>query len=63
MAQINNEKSVFEKLDHKKRDKSELVFYKLLSKRKAKSDPFRVVRYETFPQIENKPGVDSNDTN
>jgi hypothetical protein len=58
MNQVNNEKSLFEKLDHKKRIKSELVFYKLLAKQKAKANPFGVFRSETFPAKEIKPGAD-----
>ena len=59
MNKINNEKSVFERLDHKKRNKSEFVFYKLLARHKVKANPFGVVRSETFPITKDiKPGVD-----
>ena len=46
MNQINNNKPFSEKLDHKHRNKSELVFYKLMAKQKAKANPFNVVRSE-----------------
>ena len=46
MNQINNNKPFSEKLDHKHRNKSELVFYKLMAKQKAKANPFDVVRSE-----------------
>ena len=58
MNQTNNEKPFYEKLDHKHRNKSELVYYKLLAKQKAKSNPFDVTRYETLPEKEIKPGAD-----
>ncbi len=64
MNQLKNDKSVFEKLDHKKRNKSELVFYKLLAKQKVKGNPFDEVRSYTPPSIkEIKPGENINDTN
>jgi len=63
MKQIKREKSVFERLDHKNRNKSELVFYKLLARQKVKANPFGVAKYETFPAKEIKQGVDSSDTN
>jgi len=58
MKQLNNDKPLFEKLDHKKRNKSELVFYKLLAKQKVKADPFGEFRSETFSAKEIKPGAD-----
>ena len=36
MEQINNDKPILEKLDHKYRPKSEIVFLKLLAKQKSK---------------------------
>ncbi len=63
MKQINKDKSVFERLDHKKRNKSELVFYKLLAQQKVKANPFGVTQYETFREKEIKPGENINDTN
>ena len=61
MNQVNNDKSVFEKLDHKKRTKSELVFYKLLAKQKVKANPFGEARSQTYAPKESLPGVNQDD--
>ena len=59
MKQLNKEKPFSEKLDHKHRNKSELVFYKLMAKQKAKANPFNVVRSENdSPANEIKSGPD-----
>ena len=59
MNQINNNKPFSEKLDHKHRNKSELVFYKLMAKQKVKANPFNVVRSENdSPANEIKSGPD-----
>ncbi len=64
MKQINKDKSVFERLDHKSRNKSELVFYRLLARQKVKGNPFDEVRSYTPPSMkEIKPGENINDTN
>ena len=49
MKQLNNDKSVFDKLDHKHRTKSELVFYKLLAKQKSKHKSWDEAREEIYP--------------
>jgi len=61
MKQLNIDKPFSEKLDHKNRPKSELVFYKLLAKQKVKADPFREARSESYPDKEIKPGGNPND--
>jgi hypothetical protein len=48
MKQLNNDKSVFDKLDHKHRTKSEIVFLKLLAKQKRPANPFDKVRSQTW---------------
>ena len=60
MKQLNNDKSLFDKLDHKHRTKSEIVFLKLLSKQKVKrANPFDEIRSRTYnPSDEIKPGPD-----
>ena len=59
MKQINIDKSVFEKLDHKHRNKSELVFNKLLVKQKMQANPFDETRTQSPPKTkEIKPGAD-----
>ena len=59
MKQLNKEKPFSEKLDHKHRNKSELVFYKLLAKQKAMKNPFDEVRSTTYPSAnEIKSGPD-----
>ena len=59
MKQVNNNKSVFEKLDHKHRSKSELVFLKLLARQRKPKNPFDEVRSYTLPITkEIKPGAD-----
>ena len=63
MKQLNNDKSIFDKLDHKHRTKSEIVFYKLLAKQKKPANPFDKVRSQTWnPTDEIKPGEITNDT-
>ena len=63
MKQLNNERPVFENLDHKHRNKSETVFYKLMAKQKVKFNPFDKVRTETWnPPDKIKQGVDSSDS-
>lgn len=62
MINVNNDKPISEKLDHKNRPKSELVFYKLLAKQKVKANPFNEVRSETYSLRETKPGGNINDT-
>ena len=62
MISINNDKPIFEKLDHKNRLKSELVFYKLLAKQKVKANPFSEARSETYSLKETKPGGNPSDT-
>jgi hypothetical protein len=62
MISINNDKPIFEKLDHKNRLKSELVFYKLLAKQKVKANPFNEARSETYSLRETKPGGNPSDT-
>lgn len=59
MKQINNDKPFSEKLDHKNRAKSEIVFYKLLAKHKVKANPFDEVRSQTYPTKEIKPGAEN----
>jgi hypothetical protein len=49
MKQANTNQSVFEKLDHKHRPKSELVFLKLIAKQKSKRRDWSDVRAETLP--------------
>lgn len=64
MKQLNNERPVLEKLDHKQRNKSEIVFYKLMAKQKLKANPFDTIRTENWnPHNQIKQGVDSSDTN
>jgi hypothetical protein len=49
MKQLNNDKSVFDKLDHKHRTKSEIVFLKLLGKQNIKrANPFDKIRSTTY---------------
>ena len=53
MKQLNNDKSVFDKLDHKHRTKSEIVFLKLLAKKKIKkANPFDEIRSTTYNPID-----------
>lgn len=54
MKKLNNDKPFFEKLDHKNRPKSELLFYKLLAKQKVKANPFREARSEAYSPKEIK---------
>ena len=62
MNQINNNKPFSEKLDHKHRNKSELVFYKLMAKQKAMKNPFDEIRSTTYASsTEQKPGGNPND--
>jgi hypothetical protein len=58
MKQLNIDKSVFDKLDHKHRTKSEIVFYKLLAKQKKGRNPFDEIRSATY-----KPTDESNPRN
>ena len=62
MKQINIDKSFTDKLDHKHRNKSELVFYKLLAKQKSKHKSWDEARSEIYPAKEFKPGDQLNDT-
>lgn len=62
MKNVNNDKPFSEKLYHKNRPKSELVFYKLLAKQKVKANPFNEARSETYSLEETKPGGNINDT-
>jgi hypothetical protein len=57
MKQLNNDKSVFDKLDHKHRTKSEIVFYKMLAKQKNKrANPFDEFRSTTYnPDAKSNP--------
>jgi len=48
MKQLNNDKSVFDMLDHKHRTKSEIVFHKLLAKQKKGRNPFDEIRSKTY---------------
>ena len=51
MKQLNNDKSVFDKLDHKHRTKSEIVLLKLLAKQKIKRcNTFDEIRLNTYNQ-------------
>jgi hypothetical protein len=52
MKQLNNDKSVFDKLDHKHRTKSEIVFLKLLAKQKKPANPFDKVRSQTWNPVD-----------
>ena len=52
MKQLNNDKSVFDKLDHKRKTKSEIVFYKLLAKQKKPANPFDKARSQTWNPID-----------
>jgi hypothetical protein len=57
MNQINNDKSFTEILrDTKHNAKANEVFLKLLAKQKKGANPFGVVRSETYPAKEIKPG-------
>ena len=49
MKQLNDDKPFTEKLDHKHRNKSELVFYKLLAKQKIKHRDWSDARAEIYP--------------
>jgi hypothetical protein len=60
MKQSNN-KPFTENLDHKHRNKSELLFYKLLAKQKFKHRDWSDVRTDIYPE-EPKPGGNPNDT-
>ena len=57
MKQLNNDKSVFDNLDHKHRTKSEIVFLKLLAKQKVKrANPFDEIRSTTYnPDAKSNP--------
>ena len=56
MKQLNNDKSVFDKLDHKHRTKSEIVFLKLLAKQKKGRNPFDEIRSTTYnPDAKSNP--------
>ena len=56
MNQLNNDKSVFDKLDHKHRTKSEIVFLKLLAKQKKPANPFDKIRSQTWnPDAKSNP--------
>jgi len=48
--------------DTKHNKKAKEVFLKLLAKQKKPANPFDVVRSETFPAKETKPGETLNDT-
>lgn len=61
MKQSNNDKSFTDKLDHKHRNKSELVFYKLLAKQKLKANPFKEVKSDAYSLKDIKPGGNPND--
>ena len=61
MKQLNNDKSVFDKLDHKHRTKSEIVFFKLLAKQKKPANPFDKIRSHAYEAKESLPGVNSDD--
>lgn len=61
MKNINNDKPFTEKLDHKHRNKSELIFYKLLAKQKSKHRDWTDVRAESYPTQEIKSGGNPND--
>lgn len=56
MKQSNNDKLFPEKLDHKHRNKSELVFYKLLAKQKTKHRDWSDARADIYPAKEIKEG-------
>ncbi len=59
MKQINSEKSVFEPMAKKQKDKANTVFLKLLSKQKSNRRDWKDLRAETLPITEEiKLGVD-----
>ena len=57
MNQLKKDKSFIDILrDTKHNDKANQVFLKLLAKQKKGANPFDVVRSETYPSKEIKPG-------
>jgi hypothetical protein len=63
MNQVNNNKSFTEILrDTQHNAKANDVFLKLLAEQKRKANPFGVVRSETYPTKEIKPGGNPSDT-
>ena len=59
MKQTNKDNSLIENLrDTKHNKKANTVFLKLLAKNECKANPWGVVRSETYPTKEIKPGVD-----
>ena len=58
MKKLNNKQSQKDILKSTGKDKANTVFVKLLAKNKGKANPWGVVRSETYPLIEIKPGVD-----
>ena len=49
MKQINIDKPIFDRIEHKQKDKANTVFIKLLAKNRRKANPWGVVRSETLP--------------
>lgn len=60
MQQITKNKSGFEPLAHKPKDKASAIFMKLLHKNKNLKS-WDSIKGDTYPNPEIKPGVDLND--
>jgi len=56
MKQTNMDKSIFDRIEHKPKDKVNTVFLKLLAKNKRKANPWGAVRSETLIP-EEKPDI------